>query len=178
MKDYDDALERAKCALGSGTYDDETIKFLFPELKESESEKTRKDIINVLMNACKENGVRIFEDDCKRFVSWLMDHRERKWSELDSSIIEDALYFLQEYRRNVAISENDFQNAITCEQWILNLDPNNHKAQEFDEYDWQMIDRIRGIILSRAHGPIDEMDNRKRYVDALTWFDNFFKKNR
>ena len=39
------AFERARAAYGTGAYDDATIEFLFPELKESEDERCRKAII-------------------------------------------------------------------------------------------------------------------------------------
>lgn len=46
--DYQEKLRLAKKALDSGSYDKETIEYIFPELKESEDEKIRKSIIGFL----------------------------------------------------------------------------------------------------------------------------------
>lgn len=43
-----EAFERAKSAYGTGAYDDATMEFIFPQLRESEDEKIRKEIIEVL----------------------------------------------------------------------------------------------------------------------------------
>lgn len=46
--DYKEKLRLAKEALDSGSYDKETIEYIFPELKESEDERIRKEIISFL----------------------------------------------------------------------------------------------------------------------------------
>ena len=46
--DYKDKLRLAKEALDSGSYDKETIEYIFPELKESEDERIRKHLVNCL----------------------------------------------------------------------------------------------------------------------------------
>ena len=46
--DYEKKLALAKEALESGSYDRETIKYIFPELKESEDERIKKAIIESL----------------------------------------------------------------------------------------------------------------------------------
>lgn len=43
-----EAFERAKSAYGTGAYDDATMEFIFPQLAESEDERIRKDIINLI----------------------------------------------------------------------------------------------------------------------------------
>ena len=43
-----EAFERAKSAYGTGAYDDATMEFIFPQLAESEDERIRKEIIEVL----------------------------------------------------------------------------------------------------------------------------------
>ena len=46
--DYEKKLALAKEALDSGSYDKETIEYIFPELRESEGERIRKEIIDYL----------------------------------------------------------------------------------------------------------------------------------
>ena len=45
MDTYKEKIRLAKEALNSGSYDKETVEYIFPELKESEDEKIRKTII-------------------------------------------------------------------------------------------------------------------------------------
>lgn len=50
MDTYEKKLALAKEALDSGYYDKETIEYIFPELKESEDERIRKSLIDMLKN--------------------------------------------------------------------------------------------------------------------------------
>lgn len=45
----DNAFEKARAAYGTGAYDDATLEFLFPQLKESEDERIVEDLIGGLM---------------------------------------------------------------------------------------------------------------------------------
>jgi len=65
-KKYKEALERAREELGSGCFDRGTVEYIFPELKESEDEKTRKSLLSFL------HGLGEFEyPDTKTYISWL-----------------------------------------------------------------------------------------------------------
>ena len=44
----DTAFEKARAAYGTGAYDDATLEFLFPQLKESEDERIRKELIDMI----------------------------------------------------------------------------------------------------------------------------------
>ena len=44
----DNAFEMARAAYGTGAYDDATLEFLFPQLKESEDERIRKELIDMI----------------------------------------------------------------------------------------------------------------------------------
>ena len=52
---YEEKLRLAKEALESGSYDKETIEYIFPELKESEDDVIRKEIISALKYANHKN---------------------------------------------------------------------------------------------------------------------------
>lgn len=45
MDKYEEALQKAKAAYGSGAYDDTTMEFIFPELRESEDERIRRTLV-------------------------------------------------------------------------------------------------------------------------------------
>ena len=85
-KAYDEALERAKYALttdmdNSGHW---AVNHIFPELAESEDEKIRKDIIDLLKELLELGG--IAQDtwdrkECEKYIAWL-----EKQGELVSSL--------------------------------------------------------------------------------------------
>ena len=67
---YEEKLRLAKEAFESGSYDKETIEYIFPELKESEDERIRKVLIDFFNkgaeNEQQTNG--IFDKD---IIAWL-----------------------------------------------------------------------------------------------------------
>lgn len=80
------ALERARAAYGTGAYDDATIEFLFPEVKESKDERIRKEIRNFLIDMeCKKEWITYLEHpkDQKAFSQEVFDaaKHEALWGE-------------------------------------------------------------------------------------------------
>lgn len=75
--DYQEKLRLAKEALDSGSYDKETIEYIFPELKESEDERIRKEIIRIVdiwTNSCPiVNGI-----PAETLLAWLEKQGEKK----------------------------------------------------------------------------------------------------
>ena len=65
--DYEEKLRLAKEALDSGSYDKETIEYIFPELKESEDERIRKKVIATIHLYYGEP----LEDEAKEMIAWL-----------------------------------------------------------------------------------------------------------
>ena len=80
--DYKDKLRLAKEALDSGSYDKETIEYIFPELKESEDERIRKRIV-ALVDA---HGQGKYKDD---MLAWLEKQGEQKSVDPNDKWIED-----------------------------------------------------------------------------------------
>lgn len=67
--DYEKKLALAKEAYDSGSYDKETIEYIFPELKETEDEKIRKALLEYFAEECDTatiNGVY-----CHKIYAWL-----------------------------------------------------------------------------------------------------------
>ena len=74
-KAYDKALEKIKYVMEHGvspTLNKEDLEDIFPELKESKDEVTRKDIINFV-----KSRIAGFPE-CERFVAWLEKQGEQK----------------------------------------------------------------------------------------------------
>ena len=70
-----DRLRLAKEALESGSYDKETIEHLFPELKESEDERARKEITNLVMQPTWKTESEFHRR--KELVAWLENQDEQ-----------------------------------------------------------------------------------------------------
>ena len=77
--DYEEKLALAKEALDSGSYDKETIEYIFPELAESEDERIRKAIIESLSKYGYLPQTSIKVEDA---IAWLEKQVEQKPAEL------------------------------------------------------------------------------------------------
>ena len=88
--DYEKKLALAKEALDSGSYDKETIEYIFPELKESEDEKIRKNIIIALKSQKDELGdfYKSHNTSESELVDWIEKQGEQKpiWTDNDRTM--------------------------------------------------------------------------------------------
>jgi hypothetical protein len=75
----EEAFERAKAAYGTGAYDDATLEFLFPQLKESEDERIRKEMVDWLKSFIGESTpVGYTEHEIRQRIAWLEKQKEDK----------------------------------------------------------------------------------------------------
>lgn len=124
-KKYKKALDNAsvihKCGNGDVKH---IIEQLFPELMESEDERIRKALIH-LVNSNKELSFGIDNyDDIKwsDILAWLERQNPAEWSEEDSLMLDETLFFIQEFQKSDRCkNENDMQNSVTCENWLKSL---------------------------------------------------------
>lgn len=79
---YEEKLRLAKEALESGSYDKETIEYIFPELKESEDEKIRKDIIRVFTGEIPYTS----KEENEKYITWL----EKQGASYTKEEVDDA----------------------------------------------------------------------------------------
>lgn len=93
MEDYKEKLRLAKEALDSGSYDKETIEYIFPELKESEDERIRKALIQNLKERFGTKGNMGKGLDMPDVLTWLEKQGEQKYFDWEPSQEEmSALY--------------------------------------------------------------------------------------
>ena len=80
-------LRLAKEALESGSYDRETIEYIFPELKESENEKIREELLNAFQES--EDSIHIVLTPHRResFIAWLKKQGEQKPDDANNRFI-------------------------------------------------------------------------------------------
>ncbi len=107
-KKYKEALERAKGMWEQGMMP-ERIEYIFPELKESEDERIRKDIIRVFKGEISFTA----EEDNKKYIAWLKKQGEQK------PVDKDNIEFNVGYRKN--------NPRFEVEDWVVL--PNNEVKQ-------------------------------------------------
>lgn len=90
---YDEALERAKeFIVASAAYDKFTIEEIFPELKESEDERIRKELIGFVKSRLAGFP------ECSRFIAWL--EKQDTFSKKD---VDDA------YLKGITDAKNEIE---------------------------------------------------------------------
>ncbi len=79
-----------------------------------------------------------------------IEQKPTEWSIKDKIFIEDAIYFLQEYRRSDrCLNENDTQNAVTCEDWLNHLRPQNTWKPSDEQM--EALDRAQAELCSTEY---------------------------
>lgn len=107
---YKDKLKLAKDALESGSYDEKTIKYIFPELKESESEdeRIRKEMISWLKGFIgEEEGCGYTEDEIRERIAWLEKQGEQKPIKCNKEWYEFIRWFVKERTDNYTLIPSD-----------------------------------------------------------------------
>ena len=102
---YKEALEKAKeyYALCEKCGAKDTVDFLedsFPELKESEDEKVRKEILEVAKTVVLRDGTLYGKKyNCREWIAWLEKQGQQKpveWSEEDERTVKGIINDIQE----------------------------------------------------------------------------------
>ena len=124
-KAYDKALDAACCIYNNMKEGDnfsgmEDLEVIFPELKESEDERIRKE----LLEHCKNQAEPYIQtgNKCPQIQSWI-DWLERQcvhkqnWSEEDENGLGDALWAIKQ-ARTIAKNENEMGGLWYAERWL------------------------------------------------------------
>ena len=161
-KAYKEALERArrkrdffKSTFPKYDYDKE-IEDIFPELSESEDEKTRKEMIETFKGAYEGNGVPIPFNRFPIWIAWLEKQKPVEWSEKDSNNLKETIYFIKEFQKsNRCKNENDMQNSVTCEKWLESITPQPKAKEEWSDEDEKIMlnivsDGVRKVGLDES----------------------------
>ena len=102
----------------------EALEFLIPELKETEDEKIRKDLITFLDEIWhlgkNANFDKWDKSDCSNWIAWLEKQGEQKpveWSEYDEHKVKDIIYFLNSAKKHYASTVE----LDACVRWLWSL---------------------------------------------------------
>ena len=139
--EYKEKLRLAKEALESGSYDRNTIEYIFPELKESENEKIRKLLIDTI-KAVPNDSI--------------------EWDAIDKS---DVLSWLEKQKETIPDEANSNKNTSTKgNKYILTdetIDYHGHKL-----YRIKAIKSFNGIRKGSLGGWVESEDNLSQEGDC------------
>ena len=117
-KAYKKALARAKSFITDDNKD--VAMYIFPELRANEDEDIKAALIDWF------DGPHAMNDFCgipfDHVVSWLKRQGGQNWSEEDSLMVDETIFFIKEFQKSdMCKNENDMQNSVTCENWLRSL---------------------------------------------------------
>ena len=174
-KKYDEALGWMRKVYPTLTgADKEDAEHYFPELKESEDERIRKEILEDIRNV-KAISSEEYRKKADRWIAWLEKQKEQKpaeWSEEDEIGLEETMWCVNEAVQN-AKTESEKQNAKTAENWLKSLRP--QPKQEWSEEDEEMFDEaLAGVLLARNRmNDTGCIGLAERFEKAYKWLESF-----
>ena len=145
MDKYNEALERAKAAYGTGAYDDATLEFIFPQLCETEDERIREHIVEILdsLPGCYWYGQKEKDDS----LAWLEKQKEpRNYRKLYEEVVNSD-WFKQNY---VGKSLGEEQKPA---EWS---EEDSDNLERIDDYLW-MLDNYVGDDCAMPQGKTDKI---------------------
>ena len=162
MKTLEEKIKLAKEALESGSYDKNTIEYLFPELKESEDEKTKR-ILHSISSKMSFHLRDIFtEEEFQCFDAWSnawlekQGQKSAEWHREDEQNLNACLgYIPDEFLR----------------RWLTDIIYAKCDKSAWSEEDESMYVRTLGILGKCYMGQLPT-----KVEDELKWFK--FLKNK
>ena len=117
-KKYKEALELARVAAFNGHQS--LMEGIFPELKESEDEKTRKEIIYYLKNQPAQT---IGTSQYESWIAWLKKQGKKKsaWSKDDEYRVEILYALCEEEMNKSLVISTAFREMQETRNWLHSL---------------------------------------------------------
>lgn len=142
--DYKEKLRLAKEALDSGSYDKETIEYIFPELKENDDTRVKNKLIEFFKGYYpdKEWWGNITQGN---ILAWLEEHDEQKsWSKEDEMQLDAAIHLVSS------------TGHIETANWLKDLKNKVQPQQKWSEEDEMMIKFT--LTYFRTRGALEDSD--------------------
>lgn len=157
---YKEALEKARqlCAYPTTNPFISDLQDIFPELKESEYEKIRKQIKAFI----KSRGSHITQSKTDAWLAWIDKRSEQNltWSEEDEEYMNNVLYILNQLKDTSSYNDDIAENTIN---WIKSL---KYRLYSNNEYDKDMLGAIEYCI----------KNNRPFEKEHIAWIDKQVEK--
>ena len=132
-KAYDNAVINGSRLWECGAISRENYEYIFPELKESEDERIRKELLEHCKNQAKpyiQTG-----NKCPQIQSWIawLEKQKSSWSEEDEHRLKDTIYFLETAKKHYASTVE----LDACIDWLKNL---KDRVQPQPKQEWCVDD--------------------------------------
>ena len=165
---YDKAIKRAKAMIKVANNQEEaynSVITIFPELSESEDERIRKSIIELL----NEVHFTFKHYDINKMLAWLEKQDEQKpaWSEEDKQYLEDTLTLLEGNRSVHTYGE--------VKNWLKSIKERvqPQPKQEWSEEDESNFQNIDSVLFYDKNLPEDTCMRLRNWLKSLkeryTW---------
>ena len=178
--DYKDKLKLAKEALDSGSYDKETIEYIFPELAESDDESIRKEIYNALRYLETElSWDALGRVDILDAYAWLekqgqvkeseiSQHENKTCKENDDSLTDDERIRkeLMEFLFGNRIICNDL-GGINIDKTLTWLKKQCKQKPKWTEEDECYMSECIGAIATKDGWSFEEKRKTKHWLKSL-----------
>ena len=133
---YNQALERAKkvhdgeLTISPNEVNDFNVyEYIFPELRESEDERIRKELLDHCINRRDGKPICVDASDYRRWAAWLEKQGEKSWSEEDDDNIKCICSYLELYLNHTA-DINEIEECKYLKDWLKSFKSNHWKPSE------------------------------------------------
>ena len=178
---YDNAFDIAKKMKNGEGVDcprDMTVyELMFPQLRESEYEKIRKELIKTIKDANSRKGIRIGDDDCAKFIGWL-ERRIPKFKVGDTIIAKDGTCIPNELFHIDRIEDDTYFDSESNQILVCNQDDFvlwSQKPAEWSEEDNQNFNAINNILYKMEYPSLEGLKAyypHDKVVELRKWFFN------
>ena len=158
-KAYDEALKQAKFYHGNCPSEPERKKLegMFPELRESEDERIRKEIVTYLRNELNNvTQLTPRTNECERWIAYLEKQKEQKhyWKPTETDVAlfnkavttNKALTPAERAQLDIIRSKFSCCRAVNCNGIVQKEQKPEEKPINWTELTWKDINELEGII--------------------------------
>lgn len=153
----DNAFEKARAAYGTGAYDDATLEFIFPELKESEDDRIRKWLIDYFKNVGNTWIHReISPEQILSYLEKQKDHFRDDTKMVEQKLEEWSERYIADVFEKVGLAKivrEQGNDALTNAVQSAMIELSNGEKQEWSEEDVDMLNSCISSIEEAKEEP-------------------------
>ena len=166
MDRYEEALERAKKGL--------PIDEVFPELKESEDERIRKELIGYLTHRAEVTGFIDEDKDCKRWIAYLEKQKEQKPECDNETEVQKAYREGKNAGRKEVLDHPEYYGLQLRRMYDYETGERN---PEWSDEDTEMYINVASSLRGYACG-LENEEHKRHIKKELDWLENRFQSLR
>ena len=156
------------------------LESLFPELKESEDERIRKALVEMVHDTTGDSlwvDYGVHKEDAIAYLEKQGEQKPAEWSKIDKANLEDSIYFVKEFRRsNLCDNESRLQNSRTCIEWLASL---KDRVQPQPKQEWSEEDEnhVKSILSTLEYCKVQFQPAVESYNADIEWLKSLRPQN-